>query len=36
MADFQNIGGFPKYWQISKILADFQNIGGQNSNKNEV
>jgi hypothetical protein len=28
LALLQNIGGFPKYWRISKILADFQNIGG--------
>jgi hypothetical protein len=33
LADFQNVGGFPKCWRIykilvlSKMLADFQNIG---------
>jgi hypothetical protein len=33
LADFQNVGGFPKCWRIykilvlSKMLADFPNIG---------
>jgi hypothetical protein len=27
-ADFQNIGGFPKYRRISKIEALSQNLGG--------
>jgi hypothetical protein len=25
--DLENIGGLPKYWRISKMLADLQNVG---------
>ena len=27
LVDFQNVGGFPKCWRMSKMLADLQNVG---------